>query len=244
MTATRLMLTIAWGVAMAVVAFLLTTLVLARLSPSFGPSQRSDEGSGQRGSENLLWPSENFTSPNWVRLHIAAVQPAVAKAPNGSLSASKLVESADNDRHFIYEVLGGMHPGAIHTFSVFVKPDERPTVKLEMRDNPQKRYGNVLCSFPKKDIFNVRSAATATHEGDVVDGGMEDVGDGWYRCWAAMPFDLANFVVEIEMIGPYNSPIYQGDGHSGVLIWGAQFEAGSRPNAYIETTAGPLAKGT
>jgi hypothetical protein len=229
------------GIAIVVVAFLLTTLALKWALPSTNALNR-DKGYSIRSkqSENLLWPSEGFRSPNWVRLHVAAIEPAAAKAPNGKMSASKLVESAENARHFIYVAPGGAHPGAIHTFSLYVKRAERPTVMLEIRDNPQKRYGTAVCNLPMTDVFNVSSGAQVTKQGDIVGGGVDDVGNDWYRCWAAMPFDLANVVLGIEIVGPYESVQYGGDGHSGVLIWGAQFELGTRPSAYAQTMTGPL----
>jgi hypothetical protein len=78
--------------------------------------------------------------------------------------------------------------------------------------------------------------------GDIVGGRVDPVSDGWFRCWAAMPFSVSEVSVGIEMGGPGGVFGYQGDGHSGILIWGAQFELGGQPTSYVATSTGPIAK--
>jgi len=59
------------------------------------------------------------------------------------------------------------------------------------------------------------------------------MGSGWYRCWGAMPFALANVVLVIQLRDEKGMIQYQGDGRSGVLVWGARFEIGNRPAANL-----------
>jgi hypothetical protein len=46
-----------------------------------------------------------------------------------------------------------------------------------------------------------------------------------------MPFTLANVVLVITTSDEKGMIQYQGDGRSGVLVWGARFEIGNRPAA-------------
>lgn len=210
------------ALAIVVMAFLITTYVLDYwLPPAKG--------------ENLLWPSENFANPKWSHYQVS-IEPSAGKAPNGENSASRLVESTDNGSHFIYTNVAGAAPGAIHTLSIYFKPSDR-SLWFEMRDSTPGKYGTALCNLPKSG-----AGGSVTKAGDVVDGAVEDVGNGWYRCWAAMPYSLATVVLGIELLNQNGAPKYQGDGHSGALIWGAQFEPGGRPTAYLSTTTGPAVK--
>jgi hypothetical protein len=239
----RTLLLISVGTCIVVVSFAATTyfmnLVLPRSNVSFDqtavlptatlrPVQRAV-------SENLVWPSEDFTIPKWTRNQIATVEPTAATAPNGENAASLLIESADNGRHFIGTNVAGVTPGSIHTFSVYFRPTER-SIRLEFADSPKGKYGNAICDFSKADTIG-----SVAKGGDTVDGAVERVGNGWYRCWAAMPFDDRNASVVIELDQNGTFP-YRGDGHSGELIWGAQFEVGGRPTAYVATITSPLAK--
>jgi ABC-type polysaccharide/polyol phosphate transport system ATPase subunit len=196
------------------------------------PAPAAQQGTGQ----NLLWPSEDFTNPNWKRNQIT-IERNSSIAPNGQNVALKLVESADDGRHYIYTIIDGATPGVVHTFSVYFKLEERFAIRLELRDDPQTRYGTATCNPP-----TVRAEGSVIKTVDVTDGNVESLGDGWYRCWAAMPYDLARVVLAIELVDRNGAHTYKGDGRSGVLIWGAQFEPGSRPAAYVVTTTGPLAK--
>lgn len=185
---------------------------------------------------NLVWPSEDFASPRWARNQIASIEPHAGRAPNGENTASRIVESKDNGRHFIDITLAGASPRSVHSFSVYFKPIDR-LVRLEIRDNLPGKYGNALCNPPKDGV-----AGTVIKGGDVLDGGVEDAGDGWYRCWAAMPFDLPTAVLAVELRNQIGVFPYQGDGASGLLIWGAQFEPNVKPGTYTAALTGPIAK--
>jgi hypothetical protein len=240
MPSTRNLLMLSGGVAVVLVSFVVTTYVLDRFSSgSELPIQPSTSTSmAQTTSDrNLLWPSQDFASPKWERYQIAAIVPAAAIAPDGTKSASQLIESGDNGRHFIDITAAGATPGAVHTFSVYFKPSER-NIRFEMRDSTPGKYGTVMCDVPKAGS----NGSSWVKGGDVVDGAVEDAGNGWYRCWAAMPFPLPNVVLSIELRDKNGTLPYQGDGHSGELIWGAQFERGSRPSAYVATNTDPVAK--
>ena len=243
MPAARTLLLVSVGMCIVVVSFAATTYFLNWVLPgsnvlfsqsvdlptaTLRPTQKAVRG-------NLIWPSEDFANPKWTRNQIATVEPTAATAPNGENTASLLVEAADNGRHFIGTNVGGATPGSIHTFSVYFKPAER-SIRLEFADSPKGKYGNAVCDFSKAN-----TADSVAKGGNTIDGAVERVGNGWYRCWAAMPFDDRNASVVIELDQNGTFP-YQGDGHSGELIWGAQFELGSRPTAYLVTTTSPLAK--
>lgn len=222
------------GIAIAVLAFVITTYVLNWASPPISRSSTpsvSGTASTGIGSDNLISPSQDFESPKWSRVHVS-VQSEAGAAPGGANAASRLVESADNSvlRHYVAIASSAAKPGAIATFSIYFKPSERSSIMLEIRDDPPGKYGTVVCTPPEG-----ASNGSAEKNGDIVDAGIETADNGWYRCWGAMPFDLARVALAVYL-REQNGVDYQGDGHSGLLIWGAQFQAGSRPSTYVETT--------
>ena len=205
-----------------------------------GPLARSTgaEGSLRQPStgQNLLWPSADFNSPKWMHYQLAAIEPAAAKAPDGTVTATRLIESDDNGSHFVATVQVGAQPKTVEAFSIYFKGTDR-SIWLEMRDDKPGKYGRALCNLPGPNMTGYVDKA-----GDVVDGGVDDVGDGWYRCWAAMPYDRPNVVLAINLRNWNGATQYQGNGHSGALIWGAQFEPGKRPSPYAATTFAPALK--
>jgi hypothetical protein len=242
------------GAAVIVVgSFLVTTYVLnwssSALVNSGSRSSNPVAGANQQAAPqpvlekgaggNLLWPSQDFAANGgWARTAVS-IQPAAGIAPSGDNTGSKLVEASTNGRHLINRIVQGATPGAIHTFSLFFKPAERSTIRFEIMDtNPAKKYGNAVCNLPNSE----GAAGTLTKVGDIVGGRVDPVSDGWFRCWAAMPFSVSEVSVGIEMGGPGGVFGYQGDGHSGILIWGAQFELGGQPTSYVATSTGPIAK--
>ena len=239
MPAARSLLMASGGLAIVVITFLVTSYALnwfasePTLQPPTGPTSLAGPVQGN----NLLWPSQDFGNAKWARYQIAEVDPAPEKAPNGENTASRLVESAENGRHFISNGIVGAVPGTVYTFSVYFKKGDRP-IRLEMGDIPKGKYGTALCDVSMAGP----SGSNWVKGGDVVAGAVEDAGDGWYRCWAAMPYMLSKAVLNIEMRDQNGVLPYQGDGHSGVVIWGAQFGPGARPAAYVATTTEPIAK--
>lgn len=217
-----------------------SAIVLLALFATAYLVDRSAPVSYDRSSEpgqNLLWPSADFNAGNWGHNPYVKIEPHTDKALDGHGWASRLVETADNGRHGIYTQLSGTAPGAVQTFSIYFKPVDR-AIRLEIRDNPQKQYGTAICMQAGAYI-----EGNLIKAGDIITGANEDAGNGWYRCWAAMRFSLSNVVLNVDLIDLAGTLAYQGDGRSGALIWGAQFEPGIGPTRYVATSTGPARAG-
>ncbi len=192
----------------------------------------ADPGKGS----NLIWPSEDFSHPNWGTPENASVLTDVETAPNGTKTADRLVESTAMGVHRIETGIAGLRRDtAVYTFSLFVKPAERSGILFELRDSRPGKYGVAR--------FDLNNPGNVVKANDVFDAGVELAPNGWYRCWVVMPYATDHAVINLALIGSEGSQTYIGDGRSGILIWGAQLEPSNAASPYLATTTEPVVGG-
>jgi hypothetical protein len=174
---------------------------------------------------NLLLRSEEFGT-TWVPVRSSVSADAII-APNGTLTADKIVENNDPGTHLISQS-GTLISivGARYTYSVYAKADGRDWLII----SPGGTWGYAW--------FNISGGTLGT----VVDGGgattasITNVGNGWFRCVvSATAVDARG--LQFLLSNTNNAVTYTGNGTSGIYLWGAQLEIGSVATAYIPTTS-------
>ena len=161
----------------------------------------------------------------------------VAMAPDGTMTASKLVETANNNYHVLYQTPNNNGiPGQVYCNSIYVKAAERYVFQMyaggssNWSTTPGGTF-NLLTGTVLPGTFNLPAFITP-------------VGNGWYRCstqgiCAYPPTGGLNLATNFGTCLPGTTTVvYQGDGNSGIYIWGAQMELSTLnagPSTYIAT---------
>ena len=177
---------------------------------------------------NTFQHSEDFAN-TWGPVR-AAVVPNVAISPDGTENADKLIEDGTaGATHFIgqTEAIVDTQPSV---YSIFAKADGRSEIRMRFFS----RFPNDPGAF-----FNLATGEVGTVDADIDDAGTEDVGGGWYRCWiAAAANATGNVTCYVYLSSGSETFVYDGDGASGVYLWGGQLEEQATfPSSYIPTVA-------
>jgi hypothetical protein len=182
---------------------------------------------------NLLLRSAEFQT-TWTNER-SSDQSDVAVAPDGTLSADKLVEDTTAaNSHLIRQGVSGLASGSTLSLSVYLKPSERSSACLMINDGGSLANA-VLADFNlSTGVFSaVQSLGTFT----TASATIFPVGNGWFRCSIS---GVATGVTSVQTRVFLSNGVttnYTGDGTSGIFLWGAQLEAGSFPTSYIPTSA-------
>ncbi len=73
---------------------------------------------------------------------------------------------------------------------------------------------------------------------------MEDIGNGWYRCWITFTTDAVDVVGKavIRLADADLDDVVDRDGTSSIFIFGAGFVLGAYPGSYVEVEASPVTR--
>jgi hypothetical protein len=183
----------------------------------------------QRAATNLLRRSEEFDNGYWTKdnLNITGTPPYVnvAIAPDGTLTAEKIIADATNTAHN-FNVLQNITINLPYFFSAFLKRDEY-------------QYGYIRGLTAGGNfgtaIFDLENG-TVLSAGSADEAGIIDLANGWYRCYVKFTATATTTVrLRFGVSDNDTSMIFEGDGTSGIFIWGAQLEVGSEATSYIKT---------
>lgn len=187
---------------------------------------------------NKINYSSEFNNPYWQLDSGGILVPDQAIAPDGSLTADLVRETASSG---ISPRLIKTNPwsdlsGVTFTFSVYVKSfGTKRNVFMLCQDS-------ALAFYAHFDIVTGTVVqANNSGAGVVVGANIRNEGNGWFRIsiTGSIPSSAIYMMTQTETVGStgFGAPPYTGDGSSGVFYWGAQVEAGSfAATSYIPTT--------
>lgn len=172
---------------------------------------------------NLVFWSEMFSDASWTKAN-STLDPNTIIAPDGKLTADKLIETATSGFHYATQSTGVVTLGATITTSVFVKSAERTYFGLY----PYNSSAGVK--------FNLNTGVILSQDAGIVSASITSVGNGWYKISASIIAIGTTPAPWFALLNNSGATSYAGDGTSGLFIWGAQLVEGTNPLTYLPTT--------
>ena len=172
-------------------------------------------------SHNYIDKSEEFETTSWTENRLVTITDDSFIAPDGSATATEIVETTANDTHFLAQTLSVT--AGDYFISAYVKKRDYDWIQLSTGGDTS-RYAN----------FNISTGATGTASG-ITDLIIQDKGNGWYRIGGKITTSATAFNYFITLIQSNVSSRFQTytGTDKGQYIWGAQATKSSTLQPYL-----------
>jgi len=178
----------------------------------------------ENSSTNLITYSEAFDNAYWNKSGVSETSGFIS--PDGTANAFKLVEDNLNSTHGIASTAIQTTSSLSYISYVFVKKSERNWVYFRT---------NIGSAFIYQ-WFDLTNKIAASSVGTFNDVGVIEYPNDWVMCYVKKTEASGSarqnqwFLSTDDLV-----QTYQGDGTSGLYIWGAMLEANSVASSYIPT---------
>lgn len=177
---------------------------------------------------NLATNSEKFS----LALGIASVSKNQS-APDGTNNATLVIEDTTGSEHYVDDVAVAVTAGQIYTWSVLVRA--APSASF--------LYLRTATAAVAVSVFNpVTGAWVGASSGAVNARGFDVLPGGWYRVWMTVTIATTGTLIARVQLHNGISPVYTGDGVSGLIVFGRQLELGAYPTSYIATAGSQVSR--
>jgi len=172
-------------------------------------------------STNLITESEDFSNSYWTKNNASVTNGFSSPSADSPLGAFKLVEDTSTGVHGLYKAGVTVTNSFSNTHSVYAKAGERSWIHL--------RNDNMNSASAYFDLTN-----GVVGNSDAPSSSIELLSNGWYKCSVTYTTSTTNSYPSVYLADE-NSRSYQGDGVSGVYIFGTQVEELSYATSYMPT---------
>lgn len=196
-------------------------------------------GVGTYNRTNYATQSEVFEDAVWDAVFASITANVVANPNNGLTDADLLTEdtSASGNHLLARYSTSGLDDKEYYNFSIYVKPNGREWILLQMSD-----YGTTFYMIQAE--FHLSGAGSYSVTGGDNGPGqhgfsIEQKSNGWYRISGGGYLRHAgsqDISIELYLGTASNTYTYTGNGTSGAYFWGAQLEQGGNATTYAKAT--------
>ena len=204
-------------------------------------TQRLDWSTGTSGllveesRANALFPSEDINT-GWT-LTNATIDPTAITAPDGTTSAYKFIENVVTGNHRLNAPVQAWVTGTVYTISFFVNAAGRTLFSLF--------DASVTGAYVAQFNLVAKSAAITFSTGSN-SCTIKEFSDGWFRCTYTQTSAVTNaataYLFRLNLQNSSGQLSYEGDGVSGMYVWGGQKETGAFATSYIPTVAAAVTR--
>ena len=181
--------------------------------------------------------SNDISNAAWGKIN-ATVTANLTTAPDGTLSADKLIDNTTNGLHRTLPTVGSVAANTTYFLSCFVKKAELDYVILSAGGSALTGSGGSGADLIASVNLTNGSIVTNNYNISVI-----PFEDDWYRISIRLTTDVdgGSFFPYIATSQNGTTATYAGTGQ-GIFLWGAQLEVGSYPTSYIPTTSASVTR--
>jgi len=185
------------------------------------------------GSATNLIPNSSAIN-SWATVGDVTITDSAAVGPDGTLSASLVRPTTVNSYlHYVRETITTVASSS-YTFSAYVKPAGYTKVQLFFYQTSSPYTSGADTSFT---LTGSGSATTAVGSSTIT-----AVGGGYYRISVTGVAGTTSTFAAIRILDDSGSNEFVGDGYSGILCTGVQYELGSHCSSLIGTSGSAVTR--
>lgn len=184
-------------------------------------------------STGLVTKSEQFDNVIWSKVR-SSITPNTVVAPDGTTTGDSLIEDATAaNTHDVRQAIAYVS-GTTYAHTVFAKANTRSRIYMQFHASA---FGTT------KSVWFDLSGGTVGTTAAGVTAYIESVGSGWYRCVCivtATGTSTQSWAVSLATADNFTA--YDGDGASGLYLWGGNVRTDDVMTSYVSADASAVVR--